>query len=170
MGAEGRKMAFKNEQVTRITAFLRKIGVRVHADDVPDHTFLPGILVKGDTLIVDEAKLRYPGDLLHEAGHLAVAPGPERRSLDNDVSKDAGDEMATLAWSWAALTHLGLAPEVVFHPDGYKGESAWLIEMFTGGGELGVPLLQWMGMTAERGNADGLGMRPFPAMTKWLRD
>lgn len=163
-------MDFQHKEIGRIVAFLREIGIGVRAGEVPEQTFLPGILVDGDTLVVDESKLRYPGDLLHEAGHLAVTPSPERRQLHNDVSQNAGDEMAALAWSWAALTHLQLAPEVVFHPNGYKGESAWLIEMFSHGGELGVPLLQWMGLTAERRKARELGVKAFPKMTKWLRD
>lgn len=163
-------MEFHDEGLIAIVAFLREIGITVRSGDVPDQTFLPGILVEGDSLVVEEAKLQFPGDLLHEAGHLAVLPLAERRQLHNDVSKDAGDELAALAWSWAALTHLGLAPEVVFHPGGYKGESAWLIDMFRNGGELGVPLLQWMGLTAERRKANDLGVEAFPSMTKWLRD
>ena len=93
-----------------------------------------------------------------------------RRGLHNDVSNNPGDELAALAWSWAALTHLDLAPEVVFHPDGYKGESAWLIGIYTNGNDIGVPLLQWMGMTVERHKAEEAEISPFPAMTRWLRE
>ena len=163
-------MSFQGETTARIVAFLHEIGIEVRTGAVPDGTFLPGILVDGETLVVDEAKLKYPGDLLHEAGHLAVAPSEQRKRLYNDVSKNAGDEIATLAWSWAALKHLELEPEVVFHPNGYKGESEWLIETFSSGGGLGVPLLQWMGMTAEPHKAAEVGMEPFPKMAKWLRD
>lgn len=163
-------MVSQGTLTVKIIEFLRDIGIGVRYGEIPEETFLPGILVDGDTLVVDEAKLRYPGDLLHEAGHLAVMPPEARSQLYNDVSKDAGDELAALAWSWAALKHLRLAPEVVFHPDGYKGESAWLIEMFSDGNELGVPLLQWMGLTAERKNADALGIEAFPKMAQWLRD
>jgi hypothetical protein len=34
-----------------------------------------------------------------------------------------GEEMAAIAWSYAACVHLGLEPTVVFHSDGYKGGS-----------------------------------------------
>ena len=163
-------MSASDETRTRIVTFLRQIGIGVRHGAVPDDSFLPGILVDGDSLIVDEAKLKYPGDLLHEAGHLAVAPSAQRKRLFNDVSKNAGDELAALAWSWAALKHLDLAPEIVFHPNGYKGESAWLIDLFSSGGQMGVPLLQWMGLTAEPHKAAELGMEPFPKMAKWLRD
>lgn len=163
-------MGFHGDITARIAAFLDGIGIPVRAGDVPAGTILPGILVDGGTLVVDEAKLAYPGDLLHEAGHLAVMEPAQRQGLYNDVSKNAGDEIAALAWSWAALTHLGLAPEVVFHADGYKGESAWLIALFAGGGTLGVPLLQWMGMTAEPDQAARTGMPAFPDMHRWLRE
>jgi len=70
--------------------------------------------------VVDETKLKYPGDLLHEAGHLAVMEGMQRNILYNDVSKNAGDEIAALAWSWATVVYLNQQPEVVFHSDGYQ--------------------------------------------------
>jgi len=108
--------------------------------------------------------------LLHEAGHLAVMPSMQRNASYNDVSKNAGDEIATLAWSWAALVYLNLPPEVLFHPDGYKGESDWLIDIFSNGGTMGVPLLQWMGLTAEPSKAEQLGWKAFPQMQRWLRE
>lgn len=163
-------MSFQGTTTAKIVAFLNTIGIRVIAGEIPDDTFLPGILVNGDTLVVDEAKLKYPGDLLHEAGHLAVMAPETRKQLYNDVSKDAGDELATLAWSWAALQHLELAPEVVFHSHGYKGASESLIKAFETGGDIGVPLLQWMGMTIERNKGEGHDVITFPGMIKWLRE
>ena len=53
-----------------------------------------------------------------------------------------GDEMAVLARSYAASRACGLPPEAVFHPAGYKGQSAWLIDHFiTTTQRLGLPLL-----------------------------
>jgi hypothetical protein len=163
-------MAFHGEITRKIVDFLEEIGIPVSTGEVPDGTFLPGILVNGAGLVVDERKLAYPGDLLHEAGHIAVMTPQQRRELYNDVSKNPGDELAALAWSWAALQRLALPPQVVFHPNGYKGESAWLIEVFSSGHTPGVPLLQWMGMTAEPGKAASLGMPAFPEMMKWMRE
>lgn len=163
-------MSFQGQTTAKIAAFLNDIGIRVVPGDVPDDTFLPGILVDGEALVVDEAKLKYPGDLLHEAGHIAVMTPETRKKLYNDVSKNAGDELATIAWSWAALQHLELAPEVVFHPNGYKGASESLIEAFNIGGDIGVPLLQWMGMTTERNRGKEPDANTFPRMSKWLRE
>ncbi len=163
-------MTYQNEITNKIVSFLNEINIPVKNGNVPDDTFLPGILVDGASLVIDEEKLKYPGDLLHEAGHIAVMTPKQRKNLYNDVSKNAGDELATLAWSWAALKHLDLEPEVVFHPHGYKGDSEWLIETFNNEGDIGVPLLQWMDMTVERHKAGDAGMDAFPKMQKWLRD
>ena len=80
--------------------------------------------------------------------------------------------MAALAWSYAALRHLDLAPEIVFHPDGYKGGSQALIDAFSthaSGATIGVPLLQYYGMTLEPKFAAARGADPFPHMLRWLR-
>ena len=55
--------------------------------------------------------------------------------------------MAVLLWSYAAAKKIGLAPEVVFHEDGYKGEAIWLREQFESKNYIGLPLLQWLGLT-----------------------
>ncbi len=74
-------------------------------------------------LVVDRGKLKYPGDLLHEAEHLAVVETSRRQSIGAYVGFNTDEGLGAIAWSWAALKHLELPPEVVFHPDGYKGMS-----------------------------------------------
>jgi hypothetical protein len=64
---------------------------------------------------------------------------------------------------------MGLAPEVVFHPAGYKGSSEKLIEIYRDG-FVGVPLLQWMGLTLDRKRAAEASVAPFPQMIRWLRE
>lgn len=111
---------FDNPINSKIAEFLTGIGIGVVPGEIAEQTVLPGILVDHGTLRIDEAKLVSPGDILHEAGHLAVAPAEKRGRLYNDVSKNAGDELAAIAWSWAATLHLGLDPALLFHPHGYK--------------------------------------------------
>jgi GNAT superfamily N-acetyltransferase len=153
-----------------IVAFLIGIGLGVRAGEIGGETFLPGIQVDHGGLLVDAARLKYPGDLLHEAGHLAVMSPARRRRAHIDVGKRAAEEIAAIAWSYAALVHLGLDPAVVFHPDGYRGGSQALIENFTGGHTIGVPMLQWLGLTLDAGRAAETGDAPYPAMLKWLCD
>jgi hypothetical protein len=108
--------------------------------------------------------------LLHEAGHLAVMEPERRRRCHMNVGNRAAEEMMAIAWSFAACTHLGIHPRVVFHPEGYKGGSDALIENFTAGRYFGVPMLQWVGMTLDEARAAELGLQPYPHMLKWLRE
>ena len=143
----------------RITAFLEAIGVPCRRGTIADATVLPGILIEHGGIVYDEDTLRYPGDLLHEAGHLAVMTPERRLRARPNVGKYAAEEMMAIAWSYAAAVHLGLDPAIVFHEDGYRGGSAALIQAFTLPTPVGVPMLQWLGMTKE-----------YPAMIRWLYD
>jgi Aspartyl/Asparaginyl beta-hydroxylase len=164
----------KAAETNQITAFLEKIGMSCGFDHLPDPTFLPGIDIRGEAVIIDREKLQYPGDLLHEAGHIAVTPAAERALLSGNVGENdpnaMGQEIAAILWSYAALKAAGLPEEVVFHPQGYKGQSDWHIENFKAGRYIGLPLLEWMGLCAGPEKAQALGIAPFPAMIRWMRD
>ncbi|HLL45330.1 MAG TPA: hypothetical protein VK399_01415 [Longimicrobiaceae bacterium] len=95
--------------------------MEVLARDLPDACFLPGVRVDRGRLLVDEARLLYPGDLLHEAGHVAIMPAAERGEREGDVGADLDEEIGAIAWSYAAAVHLELDPAVVFHAHGYRG-------------------------------------------------
>ena len=94
-----------------------------------------------------------------------MRPGSQEK-----VGEGGGDEMMAIAWSWAAMVHLELKPEIVFHPDGYRGGSESIIENFSNGRFFGVPMLQWLDMTADEKHAEELGVLPYPHMIKWLRE
>ena len=143
----------------RILEFLATIGLEVRREPIEGSTVLPGITVDHGALVVVEARLSHAGDLLHEAGHLAVVPAVERRRLTVDVGADGGNEVAALAWSYAAARHLGLAPEVVFHDDGYRGGARALIDNFEAGHYIGVPILVWRELTTTEA---------YPSMERWL--
>jgi hypothetical protein len=160
----------KDALMEGIIRFLLDIGFQIRNAELTQQTFLPGIAVDQGTLLIDESKLLYPGDLLHEAGHLAVIPAERRSRAQGDVSKRASEEMMAIAWSYAALVYLGLEPDVVFHDGGYKGWSRALIENFTNGRYIGVPMLQWIGLTADERSAKQRGIRPYPEMIKWVLD
>jgi hypothetical protein len=161
---------FAEPITARIADFLRDIGVEVTACDLPDGCFLPGVRVDRGRLLVDEARLAYPGDLLHEAGHVAIMPAAERGERHGDVGADLGEEIGAIAWSYAAAVHLGLDPAVVFHAHGYRGASGGFLDNFGHGRYVGVPLLQWMDLTRDYRQAREEGVPPYPHMLKWLRD
>ena len=161
---------FAEPLTARMADFLREIGLEVVPCDLPEPCFLPGIQIDQGRLLVDESRLLYPGDLLHEAGHLAVIPAENRTGLHGSVTTDLGDEIGAIAWSYAAALHLEIDPAVVFHPNGYRGSSDTFLANFNEGRYVGVPLLQWMGLTLEENPARERELPPYPHMLKWLRD
>jgi hypothetical protein len=161
---------FADPVVQRIVAFVRSIGLPVVHGTLDDTAFLPGMALVDGGIVIDEARLRHPGDILHEAGHLAVRAPAERPQSQGRLGVDGGEEMGAIAWSYAATLHLGLNAAVLFHPEGYKDEAATLQQNFGDGHYLGVPYLQWLGLCYEPGRAQIEGCAPYPAMQRWLRE
>lgn len=163
----------KSNLAKHIADFLTEIGIEVVPAQLDDDTFLPGIAVEHGRILVDEEKLIYPGDLLHEAGHLAVAPRDVRSGLSGEVILPDANmdlvEAAAIAWSYAASLHLGLDPKTVFHEGGYRGQAAALLMNFEIGVPVGVNGLEEAGMTTM-GTEARANVRPYPHMLKWLRD
>ncbi len=146
----------------KIIEFIHQIGLDIEPGEVPNTSFLPGIEAREGKIIYDVKRLAFPGDLLHEAGHLATTPRDVRGKAQGDFKGNGGDEMAAIAWSYAALQYLGLPLSVVFHEQGYKGDSLWLQQQFSEGQYIGLPMLEWRNMTnTENG-------KRYPQMDKWL--
>lgn len=156
----------------KIIAFLQEIDLVVKRGKISEETFLPGIKIERGEILVDEDKLTYPGDLIHEAGHIALTPKAERAELNGNVDEEKNSkdslESGAILWSWGTLTYLELDPEVVFHEGGYRGTSEWFIENFTSGNYIGLPLLQWMKLCKHPDSEEDVP--GFPHMIKWLRD
>jgi hypothetical protein len=153
-----------------IVGFLDGIGIPVRSGPVSGPCAVPGIAIADGGLVLDPDAPSHPGDLLHEAGHLALLPPSERAAAHGLLpgATGAGYELGAICWSVAAAWHLGLGLAQVFHADGYRGDSAWLIEAFEAGTSPGLPLLQWAGLTWAPGT-EPAGEAPFPAMRRWLR-
>lgn len=160
----------KDALLDRIIRFLLDIGFQFREVELSQPTFVPGIAIDRGTLLIDRSKLLYPGDLLHEAGHLAVISAERRMRVQGDAGKKAAEEMMAIAWPYAAAVHLELEPSVVFHEGGYKGGAASLIDNFTNGRYIALPMLQWIGLTADEKRAAELGIKPYPSMIKWVLD
>lgn len=162
----------KHPYLYKSIQFLESIGIRVTEKELDESTFLPGLMLGANTIYVDYSKLKYPGDILHEAGHIAVTQQNERDSIGTTEMPDSwptqGDEIAAILWSYAALKHLDLPVEFVFHPEGYKNHSPWFIENFDTDNFIGLPLLQYYGMTHSNEQVSE-GLPAFPVMQKWMR-
>jgi hypothetical protein len=165
-------VAHVDEPLTRrIVAFLADIGLALRRAEIVEPAILPGILVEHGALLFDPARLRFPCDLLHEAGHLAVVPPERRAAMHRNVGDDPAEEMMAIAWSYAAAVHLGIDPALLFHDEyKYNGGGRAILAAFTDGGGFGVPMLQWVGMTLDAGRARAEGSEPYPYMRRWLRE
>lgn len=151
--------------IEKIFTFLRRIGLTVQEGTVPSSGLLPGVQLVANGLRVERDALLYPGDLLHEAGHLAVL-SPKQRAAEFPTVNDPAEEMAALAWSYAAALEIGIAPEIVFHDTGYRGQGRALVEGYRHSNAVGLPMLWWLGLTT-RPTADVPSI--FPRMLDWLR-
>lgn len=152
----------------RIVVFLRSICLQVVIAPVPVGTLLPGIAICRGVLHCDPQGLTWPGDLLHEAGHLAVTPAPLRAAVDGDTMIDAphaGEAEAT-AWAYAATCELGLDPSVLFHAGGYHGKGGQLAFTYAAGCYPGAAGLIAAGM-CDPPHAPAGG---YPRMRRWLRE
>ena len=158
----------KNELVKLFCTFLTSIGIEVIEKEFEGASFLPGLKIENGRLLLCREKLLFPGDLLHEAGHIAVISKAERNNLSNNLMDNRpgkeGEELAVMLWTYAVCMHLDMDPEIVFHKDGYKGESEWILTNYRNKTFIGLPLLVWMGMTAAQDDTNG-----FPEMLKWVR-
>ncbi|KQO04748.1 hypothetical protein [Sphingomonas sp. Leaf242] len=150
-------------ELADMLAFLKRIGLTAAVGIVPADAVLPAMSVRGGAVVYDPARPGRVGDLLHEAGHLAVTD-PALRDTLSQVGDDPAEEMAAIAWSYAAAMAIGVPIGTLFHP-GYKGGPDYLIAAFAGGSFIGLPMLQYWRMAA-RDSEDG---PRFPAMRTWLR-
>ena len=100
------------DHFNKAVSFLQSIGIDVFYKTIEGKTFLPGIIIENGAIAIDKDKLKYPGDILHEAGHIAVVPAAERNTLsEHDIAERANsnaEEMMAIAWSYAACVHLDI--------------------------------------------------------------
>ena len=168
-------MESNEELVHKMIQFVSEIGINVSFGIIPkEKEFLPGICIHQSGLLIDVNSLTNPGDILHEAAHIAVAKSSDRLLMDGvlqtNTDKSAGEEMMAIAWSYAAAIHLKLDPLIVFHENGYKDGGSTIVNNFSEGRYFGLPLLQWVGMSLDEKNATEQNLEPFPKMLRWLRD
>jgi hypothetical protein len=155
-------------------AFLHDIGIQTIFRAIDTNSFLPGLSIEKGIIIIDRQLLQHPGDLLHEAGHIAIVPAADRARLtENAIIKRRdreAEEIMAIAWSYAACVHLDIDPNFVFHEEGYKDGSAYIIDSCNDSSYLGLPMLQGIGMTADEKNAQRLHIPAYPYMIRWLRN
>src|SRR5690349_4518741 len=106
-----RRDMFADPLVEKLAAFVRSVGIGIERATLDRPTRFPGLDIANGAVLIDQARLIHPGNILHEAGHLAVHD-PAKRN-DPQIDPSGGEELSTLAWSYAAALHLGLDPVLV---------------------------------------------------------
>jgi hypothetical protein len=153
----------RDETLRHIVDFIRSIGIEVNEGAMSRRTLVPGIDIVNGTLLIDAAKMCMPADLLHEAAHIALTMPDGRSALDGTMNTSPAEEMSAIAWTWAASRHLEIDPAETFHEKVISGNGPTLLENFTAGRYVGVPMLQYWGLTVER------GIDAYPHMLRWMR-
>lgn len=181
----------------RAMDFVRSIGIKV--EEIPaqadlDGSFLPNVRVVNGSLEVVAAEV-FPGDILHEAGHLAVIPAPFRPLATGDLSAveeamgayleanpdglakwpedpvsraifQSSDQEAT-AWQFAAAKAMQLPDVWLFPEDSYDGEADVVLQRLQVNEYMGINGLQAAGWTQVRKNP--VKKAPvFPELAFWL--
>jgi hypothetical protein len=153
--------------------FLHTIGIETTFRKIANKSFLPGLLINKGMIIIDKDTLTHPGDILHEAGHIAVVPGIDRSGLSerNIVNRKnrEGEEIMAIAWSYAACIHLFIDPFFVFHEQGYRGGRDYITDSCRLKSYVGLSMLENIGLTVNEKNAQRLNVPSYPHMVKWLR-
>jgi hypothetical protein len=146
--------------------FLDSIGIQTEFRKIGPGSFLPGFLIENGVIIIDREAMEHPGDILHEAGHIAVVPLADRpglteRSMIKRKNREA-EEMMAIAWSYAACIHLLIDTRFVFHEHGYRDGSSYIRESCDRKDYFGLPMLQEIGLMADED--------AYPLLTRWLRE
>src|SRR5689334_14396114 len=96
----------RDELIDLISRFVRSKGIETSEQKIEGNSFFRGISIDKGVLIIEREKVVHPGDLLHEAGHIAVVSPEERKKLSDNVAEDRpgkeGEEMSVMLWTWAA--------------------------------------------------------------------
>jgi hypothetical protein len=153
--------------------FLNYIGIETTFRKIGNKSFLPGLLINKGMIIIDRDALEHPGDILHEAGHIAVVPAADRPGLSEKSiigrRNRETEEIMAIAWSYAACMHLLIDPFFVFHEQGYRGGRDYITDSCSKKSYIGLSMLEKIGLTANEKTARRLHIPPYPHMIKWLR-
>lgn len=176
--------------------FVRSIGIPVHEGTPADvaGSFVPHLRVAKGELVVNLDEV-YPGDILHEAGHLATIPAQFRHLADGTLRvvfkamdqylKDNPQglgawpedpicrgilqcgEAEAAAWQYAAAQEIGM-PDVWLFPEGsFQGEAEETLMRLKANAYFGINGLQAANWT--RVHAMGNPALPhYPKMAFWL--
>lgn len=187
-------LATRKAMLAKVVAWLEEIGLPVERAEVgAPGTFIHGIEIKnGGLRVADDA---FPGDVLHEAGHLCLLPSQFRSLADGSLTAALKALMQYLrenpeglfsypedplcrtalqysdpevtAWQYAAALHLELPEDWIFPQGSYLPEGhESILQRLKSNAYAGINGLQAMGWTALSSFSPA---RPkYPLLNKWV--
>ncbi|WP_029011251.1 hypothetical protein [Azospirillum halopraeferens] len=188
------------EALEPIVDFVRGVGISVEYGEGARGGFLPGVNIRDGVIHVDPDTLVGSGDVLHEAGHIAVVPRRYWPRLGRDIQADLEalvaeetadggtadpqlvaavrmGEFMSQAWSYAVARHLSVSQEAIFFRGSYQFHEYEglhpMLAWLERGTHFGPLALAQAGMTGFSGLLDHMGnngLPPFPHMTRWSID
>lgn len=173
-----------NNSIQQAIIFLKGIGFNTERGEVTANSFVPNITIKNGEIVYNEEAL--VGDMLHEAGHLAILPAKYRSICQANVGRSvaeiwkhadaagelevdspmyraliqASDPEAT-AWAWAAGKEIGIAEEEIIPDFQYQGTGEEIRSMLSARCYLGINGLRAAGMLDS--------VKTFPKLTRWVQ-
>jgi hypothetical protein len=155
----------------RCIAFVESVGIGVRArreGEVLDQP-IEGLAIKDGAIVIDPEVPIWPGDFLHEAGHIAVTEA-DRRSTLSELEADRDEELMAIAWSYAATRECGMTLRQLFNPEGYRDQAKFAGDCYALGRFDGADGLARYGMTIlDLQEALANGLPSYPNMIRWLR-
>ena len=163
-----------------VVDFINSIGIEAKFVDGANG-FLDHVVIKNGTIeISPKASV---GDVLHEAGHLAIIPKKFRHLADGDIDDsvenifsliqdldgDHPDMIAMLqcsdteatAWAWAAGKNLNIEEDKIIENHSYEGTGESIRLALRMRSYLGINGMAAAGMVKQR---------EYPSMIKWTQD
>lgn len=177
-------------ELPRVVEALNAIGLPTRIKEGATG-FIEGIrIVEGELLVAPDARV---SGLLHEAGHIAIAPKRFRHLISDDVDAamakmleavadehpdsplhravlQCSDAEAT-AWAFSFGTHLGYSSEFLIRDDEYDGEGEYTRLSLTLRSYLGINGLAAAGFCATSAVVAARLNRPlYPALAFWTQE
>lgn len=170
-------------EIEKSCLFLSRIGIQLSFTCETPASFVPGVWINNEQIYCNCEQLRCVGDLLHEAGHLAVTPQEMRArwlpggfdfhgiedlspllkdGTENPLSHRLinGDEQAAITWSYAAAIEIGIDVYDMHLDTDFDGEWEPTVLSLQLKCHAGVNNLQRIKMTTKQ---------IFPKMLRWLQ-
>ena len=175
-------------------SFVQGIGLEVVTRDSGVRGFIEGVRVRAGVLHVGLDTV-FPGDVLHEAAHLALIPLRFRHLADGDL-RDVNkamrnyveahgeglmrhpedplcravlqaDEQEAAAWQYAAALKVGLPDVWLFPDDAFEGNGKAVLQYLKLKRHMGINGLQAARWTLVRKNPH-IDLPVYPELAHWL--